>query len=139
MNSIDAVLDPDNYDTKELPTPKKPRMSTAKLGPAKKKNVETTGWTDRPPAPQGRQWRCDILTGEPGLRSTDTRDAELMFDDFNVFIDPRMVDEVVAATNRKIEETLQDIPPEQRNDTMAYFRPTDACELYAFIGLMYFR
>ena len=49
-----------------------------------------------------------------------------------------MVDEVVAATNRKIEETLQDIPPEQRNDTMAYLRLMDACELYAFIGLMYF-
>ena len=143
VNSIDAALDPNNYDTMELPTPKKPRTWTAKLGPAKKKDVETIGWTDQQPAPQGRQRRCvctcDILTGEPGLRSTDARDAETMLDALNLFIDPRTVDEVVAATNRNIEETLQYIPPEQRNDTMAYLRPTDACELCAFIGLMYFR
>ena len=112
VNSIDAALDPDNYDTMELPTPKKPRTWTAKLGPAKKKDVETIGWTDQPPAAQGRQRRCDILTGEPGLRSTDAQDAETMLDAFNLFIDPRMVDEVVAARNRKIEETLQDISPE---------------------------
>ena len=129
MNSIDAALDPNNYDTTELPTPKKPRTWTVKLGPAKKKDVETIGWTDQLPAPQGRQRRCDILTGEPGLQSTDARDAETMLDAFNLFIDPRMVDEVVAATNKKIEETLQDIPPEQRKDTMAYLRPMDACEL----------
>ena len=92
---------------------------------------------DRPTACASR--RCDILTRELGLRSIDARDAETMLDAFNLFIDPRMVDKVVAATNRKIEETLQDIPPEQRNDAMAYLRPTDACELYAFIGLMYFR
>ena len=107
VNSIDAALDPDNYDTKELPTPKKPRTWTAKLGPAKKKDVETIGWTDQPPVPQGCQRRCDIFTVEPGLWSTDARDAETMLDAFNLFIDPRMVDEVVAAMNRKIEQTAR--------------------------------
>ena len=47
VNSIDDALDPDNYDTMELPTPKKQRTWTLKLGPEKKKDVETIGWTDQ--------------------------------------------------------------------------------------------
>ena len=43
VNSIDDALDPDNHDMMELLTPKKPRTWTAKLGPAKKKDVETIG------------------------------------------------------------------------------------------------
>ena len=66
VNSIDAALDPDNYDTMELPMPKKLRTWTAKLGPAKKKDVEIIGWTDQPPAPQGRQQRCEILYRRAG-------------------------------------------------------------------------
>ena len=50
-----------------------------------------------------------------------------------------MVDDIVDATNRRIEETLASIPVEERDDTMPYLKPTNALEIYAFIGLMYFR
>ena len=106
---------------------------------SQEKNVDTITWTDQQPKhPQGRRRQCDILRGEPGLRSGAARDVESMHDAFELFISPSMEDEIVDATNRKIEETLASIPVEKRDDTMPYLKPTNALEIYAFIGLMYF-
>ena len=47
---------------------------------------------------------------------------------------------IVQSTNRKIEEVLDDLPEEAVNDsTRPYLRTTTVLEIYALIGLMFFR
>ena len=69
VNSIDSALDQENFDDLELPEEGQCHTYCAKLGPARKKNVEKIFWTDEQQEPRGRQRECDILKGKPGLRS----------------------------------------------------------------------
>ena len=135
---IDEALDPQNYD--ELDIPAGGRTFTARLGPAKKKNVEKITWTDEQPGARGRQRQCDVLRGTPGLRTTAAKSVESMRDAFELFVTPEMIDIVVTNTNRRIAEVLENLPEETKaDDRLTHYRSTDACEMYALIGLMYFR
>ena len=135
---IDEALDPQNYD--ELDIPAGGRTFTARLGPAKKKNVEKITWTDEQPGARGRQRQCDVLRGTPGLRTTAAKSVESMRDAFELFVTPEMIDIVVTNTNKRIAEVLENLPEETKaDDRLTHYRSTDACEMYALIGLMYFR
>lgn len=138
VNSIDAALEPDNYDPMPLPALTRWHTWTANLGPAKKKNVEKISWTDKPAEQRGRQMQCDIVKGNPGLRSVAAKAVSTIRDAFDLFITPAMVDLVVRETNKKIEVTISKLrePP---SDKTTFINTTDEPEIYAFFGLMYFR
>ena len=66
--------------------------------------------------------------------------VELIRDAFQLFIPNNMILLNVQSTNRKIEEVLDDLPEEAVNDsTRPYLRTTTVLEIYALIGLMFFR
>ena len=61
-------------------------------------------------------------------------------DAFDLFISEEMVNLIVDSTNGKIKSTLSNVTDEVlQDDTRPYLRKTDKCEMYALIGLMYFR
>ena len=111
---IDEALDPQNYD--ELDIPAGGRTFTARLGPAKKKNVEKITWTDEQPGARGRQRQCDVLRGTPGLRTTAAKSVESMRDAFELFVTPEMIDIVVTNTNKRIAEVLENLPEDTKAD-----------------------
>ena len=59
---------------------------------------------------------------------------------FDLFFSEEMMDLLLSSTNLKIEQTLSQQPQEAlRDDTRLYLHTTEKCELYAVIGLFYYR
>ena len=121
--------------------PVEEKVIVGSLAPPKKPPTaeERIEFTNEQPAPTGRQRSCDIIRGIPGV-ARGARNAKSPKEGFDLFITPEMVDLIVYYMNLRIRDTLEKCQ-EQVEDSNKYphLKELDSVELYAFIGLNYYR
>ena len=121
--------------------PVEDKVIVGSLAPPKKPPTaeERIEFTNQQPAPTGRQRSCDVIRGIPGV-ARGARNAKSPKEGFDLFITPEMVDLIVYYTNLWIRDTLEKCQ-EQVEDSNKYprLKELDSVELYAFIGLNYYR
>ena len=114
------------------------------LGPKKDKNTKKIWWSSKHPVANGRQWKCDTISGRTSCLAPDSRanNIENIEDTFHLYFDNDIMDKIVDCTNTRINETIARL---QRSDNFnesskySWVKKTDRVEIDALFGLMYFR
>ena len=114
------------------------------LGPKKDKNTKKIWWSSKHPVANGRQWKCDTISGRTSCLGPDSRanNIENIEDTFHLYFDNDIMDRIVDCTNTRINETIARL---QRSDNFnesskySWVKKTDRVEIDALFGLMYFR
>ena len=139
VNSIDNALTLDNYDPLVLPDANFETV-TGCLGPKSMATTQKIFWTNEPYTPVGRQRACDVITGNVSAIRRNTKRADSIRDAFELFMNEDMITLIVHKTNLKIDEVIEKLPEATKsNSKYSYIKQTDAVEIYALLGLMYFR
>ena len=139
VNSIDASLDEKNYDKVLLPNKVVEIIGELPDKSSKKKNAKRkVTFVNQPQIDVGRQRLRDIIRNKPGVDKS-AKHAKTPLEAFHLFFTVDMVQSVVLNTNRRIENTLSQIPNKVDSSKYPYFKVTDAVEVHAFLGLLYYR
>ena len=132
VNSIDSSLDEENYDPVAIPEARKVILGNIR-------NEEEIRFVNQPPATVGRQRMCDVIRSRPGVTALASN-AKTPKDAFDLFITPNMIEDLVTLTNNRIKKTLEQLPQNvAESNKYPSYREIDSQDLYAFIGLFYYR
>ena len=143
VNSIDSALDETNYHMIELPEERK-RITgylPSKHSNQKKKKSDKIEihFSNHPPQNVGRQGSQNVIKNKPDVHG-NARNAATERQAFEVFFTEEMMGNVVTFTNKKIEKTLEQIENDEFDASKnPHVKPVDSIDLYAVVGLMYFR
>ena len=142
VHSIDSALNHENYEEIVQPCNTKGddtlEILTGYLGPKSNPNTEKIYWTSEPNTTVGRQRACDVIGPNSTVRYA--ADIKNINDCFSKLINEEMVDLVVSCTNARLENIIaQHIDKIENNSRYGWIRLTDATEIKALFGLMYFR
>lgn len=131
VHDIDSSLEPNNYDTVELPTSRK--FFSAMLEKPKGRNDRgsTISWSNQPPVTEGRQGKENVITGRVGVRG-NAKTANSPRKAWELFFTRKMLEEVVRETIIKIS-SVQDNQSDEvlSDDRYCYFGNTNEIELSA--------
>ena len=61
---------------------------------------------NKPPEQRGRLRQCDIMKGQLGLRTVESRSCSTPCEVFELLVTPAMVGLVIQSTNDRIKETI---------------------------------
>ena len=148
VNSIDASLEPTNYNFIPLPWKFEPDRTEEEvllgyLGPKSNPNTQKIFWTSTPPTSVGRQSATNIIKGPcHELRYTQNLTDELSV--FESLFDDEIKERIILCTNRKIDSIVKQLKEKKlkkfdSSKNNYWKKPLDKIELRAFIGLIYFR
>ena len=138
VNNLKSAQNEANYDPYTAPTEKKVTKSVIQKKTKKEPEVSIS-WQNqefaksragRPPARQLRQVPAGVIE--------EAQSAKTPLDCFQLFLPPEVISRLVRLTNANIERLHPNDqePPDSKKGNR---RKTDATELKAFLGLLYFR
>ena len=136
VHSIDSALDKNNYDALQLP--RKKHIICSKAVDKQNKIEYNLKFSNQPPPPEGRQASQDILKNKPGVKGS-AKNVKTPKDAFDLFFTDKICKKIVFYTNKHIEKTLSNLPPDTDYSKCPYLKEIDTEDLHATIGLMYFR
>ena len=142
INSIETALNGNNYNPFEVPIARKEYTASVKmkdLGPTEPDlRVDWTNRTNQ--AAAGRRPRRDVILENCLERRGIAKNAKTHLEAWELFMNHDMIQKIVAATNRNIAVVLQIVPAYIKlSNKYTHFHLTDAIEIRALIGLMYYR
>ena len=89
--------------------------------------------SSEPPVTRNRQ--CNIVTGSPGpTRATDV--ATTMYEDFNLFLDDKIVDIICTFTNAEASPVVQEMNANAAPNRMRIWIDVDPVEIRVFFGVL---
>ena len=109
VHSIDSALDENNYDALQLP--RKKHILRSKAVDKENKIEYKLKFSNQPPLPEGRQASQDILRNKPGVKGS-AKNAKTPKDAFDLFFIDEICKKIVFYTNKHIEKTLSNLPPD---------------------------
>ena len=136
VHSIDSALDKNNYDALQLP--RKKHIICSKAVDKQNKIEYNLKFSNQPPPPEGRQASQDILKNKPGVKGS-AKNVKTPKDAFDLFFTDKICKKIVFYTNKHVEKTLSNLPPDTDYSKCPYLKEIDTEDLHATIGLMYFR
>ena len=126
----------ENYDEFKVPGIRKEYK--AKFNNLDNEEREMT-WTNQPPSVSGRRRVQDVVKGPVKVPLGKAKDANTPLAAFELFLDDKIISQIVKFTNRKIQSVRSQFSQELLRDSGPRYNVTDVIELRAFIGLCYLR
>ena len=126
VNRIDTSLDENNYNRFEIPEHKKEIIS-------KVDGVSKT-FANKPDTVTGRQQNYNVIRNKPGL-SPLAKNKETELEYFELFFTNEMMRNIIAHTNRRIQETTNQLGKIDQWPYRAYVKEIDEVDFRAFICL----
>lgn len=140
VNSIDSALDENNFQLFDVPQ-KEVTIKGELPDPSSKKKTakKKITFTNQPRISVGRQNSSNVISNKPGVAAC-ARHIDNPKEAFNFFLPPEFIDNTVIYTNKRIEETISKCRDTLNNsDKYPHVKIVDSIDIYAAIGLMYFR
>ena len=129
INSLDAALEPDNYDEVQLSLSVKGdnvhEILTGYLGPKSKADTKNIYWTSEENTYVGRQRSRDVIRSAVSIVRY-ANDIHTITDCFRKFIDEQMIELVVSCTNIRLESIInQHLDKIKNNSRYGFLHKTD--------------